>query len=518
MIRFKGVLLALVAFGLMAGWAQAGDVEEEIDRILAKYEKRFEKFKKDLRRELMDALQGRKAVRPTPTPTGGKPYLGVDVKPVSEGLRVLLNLGKGEGLVVTRVVEGGPCNRAGVKEYDIILSFDGKKVGSKDALREILSELRGGQRVNLRVLRDGERITLRLTLGSRGGAAPPPREGVEEFVDETLRGDRAKIRRNLKNLIEGDVTARMRARRFFENLLSKAGPNRKKLYDEIERTAEELMGRLSPADRDEMRKMFRKMLGGFERVVKRGGRESQTKEDIEKFLEEMLGGGRKKEEPAKDDIDKLLDELLGKEGKKSGKKKPGPKKTEEDEDLPVTIPPKWDKAMEDILGKDGWDRLKKMMKDPQYKEMLKQFFPEGFEFTPANVRKLLDQYGIDLESLPDRLREMGVEEEAIERIMKLLESEGEPEPATKTKGWMGIRAKDAPEGGGVIVTKVEPGGPGVSAGLKEGDVILKIGRKRVRTRADLKDSLKGKYAGDTLRLTVERSSMTIKIDLVLGKK
>jgi membrane-associated protease RseP (regulator of RpoE activity) len=517
MIRFKGVLLALVMFGLMAGWAHAGDVEEEVERILAKYEKRFEKFKDDLRRDLMNALRGRKEVRPTPTPArGGKPYLGVDVEPVKEGLRVLLNLGKGEGMVVKRVVEGGPCDRAGVKKWDILLSFGGTKVGSKEALKELLSDYRGGQRVDLRVLRDGERMTLRLAIGSRGGgAAPPPREGVEEFVDETLRGDRAKIRRNLKALIEGDVQDRMRARRYFENLLSRAGSKRSRLFKEIERTAEELLGRLSPADRDEMRKMFRKMLGGFEHVVKRSGRESQTKEDIEKFLEEMLGG-KKKKEPAKDDIDKLLDELLGKDAKKGGGKKPGPKKTEEDDELPVHIPPKWDKAMEDILGKDGWDRIKKMMKDPQYKEMLKQFFPEGFEFTPANVRKLLDQYGIDMESLPDRLREMGVEEDAIERILKLLESTEEPK--AKTKGWMGIRAKDADDGEGVVVTKVEPGGPGIPAGLRADDVIVKIGRKKVRTRADLKTALKGKYAGDTLRLTVKRSGMTIKIDLVLGKK
>jgi membrane-associated protease RseP (regulator of RpoE activity) len=478
MIRFKGVLLALVVFGLMAGWAQARDVEEEVERILAKYEKRFEKFKEDLRRDLLNALQGKEEVKPTPTPTGGKPYLGLDVEPVKEGLRVLLNLGKGEGLVVKRVVEGGPCERAGVKKWDILLSFGGAKVGSKAALQEALADFRGGQRVDLRILRDGERVNLRLTLGSRGGAAPPPGRGVEEYVDETLRGDRAKIRRHLKNLIEGDVTSRMRARRYFENLLSKAGPNRKKLFEEIEKTAEELLGRLSPADRDEMRKMFRKMLGGFEHVVKRGGRESQTKEDIEKFLEEMLGG-KKKKEPAKDDIDKLLDELLGKEGKKSGKK-PGPKKAEGDEELPITIPPKWDKAMRDSLGKEGWERIKKMMKD-----------------------------------LPDQLRGMGVEEDAIEGIMKLLESDAEPKE--KAKGWMGIRGKDADDGG-VVVTKVEPGSPGVSAGLKEGDVITKIGRHRVRSKADLKTALKGKFAGDTLKLTVERSGMTIKVDLVLGKK
>jgi putative serine protease PepD len=120
-----------------------------------------------------------------------------------------------------------------------------------------------------------------------------------------------------------------------------------------------------------------------------------------------------------------------------------------------------------------------------------------------------------MESLPDRLREMGVEEDAIEGILKLLESEDEPKQ--KARGWLGIRARDADDGG-VVVTKVEPGGPGVSAGLKEGDLIVRVGRRKISDRSGLKAALKGKFAGDILRLTVKRGGMTMKIELTLSEK
>ncbi|MHC5037185.1 MAG: S1C family serine protease [Planctomycetota bacterium] len=513
MMRLKGIWLTLFVLGLLGGVAWAGDVDEEIEKILKKFDERYEKLRQEMKRELERILKGKEA---PPPKRGGSPYLGIDVEPVKEGLRVLLNLGKGEGLVVRRVVENGPCHRVGIRKWDILLSLAGKEVGSKGALREVVSDLRPGQRVKMVILRDGERISATLTVGSRGGTGPPPRRGDGE-QPRSLRG---QIRRQLKALMEGGLEGRMRARRFFENLFNKAGGNREKIFREIEEVAEEMLGRLSPADRKEMRKVFQRMLRGFRSVVK-PGKGSQKKEDIEKFLEDMLGGKKpgttpKKTPPAKDDIDKLLDDLLGKG--KPKKTEPGDgKKGEDDGELPITIPPKWDKAMKKILGEEGWERIKKMMKAPEYREMIKQFFPEGFEFTPDNVKKLLQQYGIELDSLPDRLREMGVDEQSIKDIMKLLEAKDTP-VAKKVPGWIGIRARDVGEEEGVRVTRVESGGPAEAGGLKAGDVIIRIGRKKIGDKQALKDILTKKFAGDKLKITVLREGERVKLTVTLQEK
>ena len=47
------------------------------------------------------------------------------------------------------------------------------------------------------------------------------------------------------------------------------------------KSAEGMLGRLSPADREEMMKMFKRMMSGFEHVVKKTPKGSQSKEDIE---------------------------------------------------------------------------------------------------------------------------------------------------------------------------------------------------------------------------------------------
>jgi len=512
MIRLKGWVLALAILGLFGSWAFAGDAEDEIEGILKKFDERYRKLREEMRKELLKAM----GEKPTPA-KGGAPYVGIDVEPVKEGLRVLLNLEKGEGLVIRKVVKGSPASEAGLRKWDILLGYNKKRVGSKAELKDAVGTTRPGDRIRLLVLRDGERKDLRMTVGSRGKSTTKPTPAVGEFLDETLRSKMGKVRSNLKKMIEGRVRDRMEARRFFEDLFSKAGRHRERIFKQIEEAAEDMLGKLSPGDRKKMRKVFKEMMGGFKHAVQKT-RSSQKKEDIERFLEEMLGGKVKKpaKKPTKkDDIDKLLDDLLGnKPGKKPGKKKDDPKK--DDDDLPVNIPPEWDKAMEDILGEEGWNRIKEMMKSPQYKEMLKQFFPEGFEFTPANVKKLLEQYGIDMESLPDRLREMDVEDEAIERIMKLLEEEG-GEPAKKVKGWVGFRAQNAGDEG-VLVTRVDEGGPASKAGLKPDDVIVKAGRYKVKDKNDLKKALKGRFAGDTLTLTVKRDKETVKIKVKLGVK
>jgi len=507
MLRVKGLVLGLAVLGILAGSAFAGDVDDEIDRILEKFDKKYRKLREEMRRELERVL-GKKA---TPPAKGGAPYLGIHVEPVKEGLRVLLNLDKGEGIVLRKVVEGGPAEEAGLRKWDILLAFEGKKVGSTEDLKAALRGYRGGQRVRLSVLRDGEKIRLDMVLGSQGGEVPTPTPHTE-----TPPGRMTEMRRHLKALMKGSVQERMRARRYFEKLLSGSGKAREKVFQQIEDAAEDLLGDLSPRDRREMRKVFEKMLSGFKHAVEKATG-SQKKEDIEAFLEEMLKGGEKGssegQEPEKDDIDKLLDELLGKDGEK---KKPAAGESETDDKLPIEIPKEWDEALTEILGEEGWNRLKEMMKEPRYREMLDQFFPEGFEFTPANVKKLLNQYGITMDTLQDRLREMGVEEDAIEKIMKLLEEErlpGEKKPA-----WMGIRGKTADEGQGVLVTGVDDGGPADQAGFETDDVIIMVDGRKIEGKGDLKDALEGKYAGDALAVTVLRNGRMKELRLVLGAK
>ncbi|MBI3550995.1 MAG: trypsin-like peptidase domain-containing protein [Elusimicrobia bacterium] len=66
----------------------------------------------------------------------------------------------GRGLRVLGVEEGGPAQRAGVIEGDLVIAFAGKTLSGIDDLHAILTEGLIGARSSITVLRDGEKLAL----------------------------------------------------------------------------------------------------------------------------------------------------------------------------------------------------------------------------------------------------------------------------------------------------------------------------------------------------------------------
>ncbi len=65
------------------------------------------------------------------------------------------------------VVSGSPADKAGVKENDIILEVDGKKLGNDRSLASALGAFTAGDTVQLKILRDGKELQIELTLDER---------------------------------------------------------------------------------------------------------------------------------------------------------------------------------------------------------------------------------------------------------------------------------------------------------------------------------------------------------------
>jgi len=63
----------------------------------------------------------------------------------------------------------------------------------------------------------------------------------------------------------------------------------------------------------------------------------------------------------------------------------------------------------------------------------------------------------------------------------------------------------APRESGVLVGSLTENGPGAKAGLRVGDVITAVDGTRVAGAGDLAQAMKGKKAGDTVRLDVVRN-------------
>jgi membrane-associated protease RseP (regulator of RpoE activity) len=79
-----------------------------------------------------------------------------------------------------------------------------------------------------------------------------------------------------------------------------------------------------------------------------------------------------------------------------------------------------------------------------------------------------------------------------------------PAPATATGATLGVEAVDADKAGALVVGVHVPG-PGYTAGLVRGDVLLQFGSARVDTAADLARAVARARPGQQVLLTVRHS-------------
>lgn len=94
-------------------------------------------------------------------------YLGVDVDDVTKERVQALKLRSETGVEVTMVDSDAPAGKAGLKEHDVILQFNGQAVDSVEQLRRMIRETPPGRTVQLTISRDGNQQTVPVTLADR---------------------------------------------------------------------------------------------------------------------------------------------------------------------------------------------------------------------------------------------------------------------------------------------------------------------------------------------------------------
>jgi len=71
------------------------------------------------------------------------------------------------GVSQSGIITGGPAEKAGLMDGDIITAVDGQRISTSTPLDAILTQFAPGKTVTLDVLRDGKPITVEVTLGVR---------------------------------------------------------------------------------------------------------------------------------------------------------------------------------------------------------------------------------------------------------------------------------------------------------------------------------------------------------------
>lgn len=101
-------------------------------------------------------------------PSGSRgSYLGVDVADVTKERVSVLKLKDEHGVEVTMVDQDAPAGKAGLKEHDVILEFNGQRLEGEEELKRLIHETPAGRKVTLGISRDGQPMSLDVILGER---------------------------------------------------------------------------------------------------------------------------------------------------------------------------------------------------------------------------------------------------------------------------------------------------------------------------------------------------------------
>ena len=99
---------------------------------------------------------------------GGRSYLGVDIQDITADRVGPLKLKEERGVEVTLVDQDAPAGKAGLKEHDVILDFNGTRVESEEQLRRLIRETPPGRSVTLGISREGSPLKISVQLADRG--------------------------------------------------------------------------------------------------------------------------------------------------------------------------------------------------------------------------------------------------------------------------------------------------------------------------------------------------------------
>ena len=71
------------------------------------------------------------------------------------------------GAIVEDVTPGGPAEKAGLKNGDVIRKLDGQQIADAGQLIAAITNINPGTQVTVDILRDGKPMTVKVTLGER---------------------------------------------------------------------------------------------------------------------------------------------------------------------------------------------------------------------------------------------------------------------------------------------------------------------------------------------------------------
>ncbi|HYG99698.1 MAG TPA: PDZ domain-containing protein [Terriglobales bacterium] len=160
--------------------AQAEEMPDakEIQKEVEEARKEAEQAKREADRARREAVReaskakaaARKAARAHVVSTN-RSYLGIGGQDLTPERANALKAKEARGIEVIAVDQDSPAGKAGIRDGDVIVSFDGKRTDDYDHLRRLMHDTAPGKVVKVGVLRNGSPMTFNVTIAKRDATA-----------------------------------------------------------------------------------------------------------------------------------------------------------------------------------------------------------------------------------------------------------------------------------------------------------------------------------------------------------
>jgi S1-C subfamily serine protease len=98
-------------------------------------------------------------------------WIGAGVQELTPELAESFKLGDIKGVLITEVVQRSPADQAGIKTGDILVSVDNHAIDNWSTMLETIANLPPGKVVPIKLMRNGELISLQVKIGKRPAPA-----------------------------------------------------------------------------------------------------------------------------------------------------------------------------------------------------------------------------------------------------------------------------------------------------------------------------------------------------------
>ena len=94
-------------------------------------------------------------------------WIGVEVQEITPAISESFKLGVQRGALIANVLRGGPADRAGVRQGDVLMEVEGRPVADPSAMLNLIAALQPGAPAKMKLKRQGQEVEATVNVGRR---------------------------------------------------------------------------------------------------------------------------------------------------------------------------------------------------------------------------------------------------------------------------------------------------------------------------------------------------------------